>query len=69
MSEPFARVATDIIGLLPACKESGNRFILMVLDLCMHYPDAIPLKQHTSADVAQALGTVYSRCGFPEELL
>jgi len=32
----FARVATDNIGSLPVCQESGNRFILTVLDLCTH---------------------------------
>ena len=58
MSEPFAQVAIDIIGPLPVYQESGNRFILTVLDLCTHYPEAIPLKQHTAADVA--LGTVFS---------
>jgi len=58
-SEPFAQVAIDIIGPLPVCKKSSNRFILMVLDLCTHYPEAvIPLKQHTTADVTQALGTL-----------
>jgi len=66
---PFAQVAIDIIGPLPVCKESGNRFILTVLDLCSHYPEAIPLKQHTAAEVAQALGTVSSRFGFPQEIL
>ena len=69
VSEPFAQVAIDIIGPLPVCQESGNRFILTILDLCTHYPEAIPLKQHTAADVAQALGTVFSRFGFPQEIL
>jgi len=69
VSEPFAQVAIDIIGPLPVCKESGNRFILTVLDLCSHYPEAIPLKQHTAAEVAQALGTVFSCFGFPQEIL
>ena len=50
-------------------QESGNRFILTILDLCTHYPEAIRLKQHTAADVAQALGTVFSRFGFPQEIL
>ena len=68
VSEPFAQVAIDIIGPLPVCQESGNRFILTVLDLFTHYPEAIPLKQHTAADVAQALGTVFSRFGFPQEI-
>jgi len=69
VSEPFAQVAIDNIGPLPACQESGNRFILTVLDLSTHYPEAIPLKQHTAADVAQALDTVFSRFGFPQEIL
>ena len=65
VSEPFAQVAIDIIGPLPVCQESGNRFMLTVLDLCTHYPEAIPLKQHTTADVAEASGTVFSRFAFP----
>jgi len=69
VSKPFAQVTIDIIGPLPVCQESGNRFILTVLDLYTHYPEAIPLKQHTAADVAQALGTVFSRFGFPQEIL
>jgi len=52
VSEPFAQVAIDIVGPVPVCQESGNRFILTVLDLCSHDPEAIALKQHTAADVA-----------------
>ena len=63
------QVAIDIIGPLPVCKESGNRYILAVLNLCTHFPEAVPLKRHTAADVAQALGTVFSRFGFPQEIL
>ena len=44
ISEQFARVAIDIDGPLPVCKESGNRYILTVFDLASHYPDAIGLK-------------------------
>ena len=69
MSEPFCQVAIDIVGPLPVCQETGNRFILTTLDLCTHYPEAIPLKQHTASDVAQALSTVFSRFGFPQEIL
>ena len=69
VNEPFVQIAIDIIGPLPICKESGNRYILTVLDLCTHFPEAVPLKQHTAADVAQALGTVFSRYGFPQEIL
>ena len=69
VSEPFCQVAIDIIGPLPTCKDSGNRFVLTVLDLCTHYPEAIPLKQHTAQDVAKALATVFSRFGFCQEVL
>ena len=69
VNELFAQVAIDIIGPLPVCKEFGNRYIFTILDLCTHYPEAVPLKQHTAANVAQALGTVFSRFGFPQEIL
>jgi len=69
VSEPFCQVAIDIIGPLPTCKESGNRFVLTALDLCTHYPEAIPLKQHTAQNVAKALVTVFSRFGFCQEVL
>ena len=48
VSEPFCQIAIDIVGPLPVCKDMGNRFILTVLDLCTHYAEAIPLKQHTA---------------------
>jgi len=69
VSEPFCQVAMDIVGPLPVCKDSGNRFILTVLDLCTHYPEAVPLQNHTAQSVAQALTTVFSRFGFPQEVL
>ena len=36
VSAPFAQVAIDTIGPLPVCQESGNRFILTVLDHSVH---------------------------------
>ena len=69
VSEPFCQNAIDIIGPLPQCKDSGSRFILTVLDLCTHYPEAIPLTSHMAQDVAKALGTVFTRFGFPQEIL
>jgi len=55
ISEPFSRIAIDIVGPLPVCPTSGNRFILTCVDMATHYPEAIPLKNHTAQDVAQAL--------------
>jgi len=31
LSEPFSQVAVDIVGPLPVCKDTGNRFMLTVL--------------------------------------
>ena len=37
--------------------------------MATHYPEAIPLKEHTAENVAKALTTVFSRFGFALEIL
>jgi transposase InsO family protein/predicted transcriptional regulator len=69
ITEPWTRIAIDIVGPLPTCEKSKNRFILTVIDLATHYPEAIALTEHTAAQVAKALITVFSRFGFPSEIL
>ena len=69
INEPFKRVSMDIVGPLPTCAESGNRFILTVIDHCTHYPEAIPLVSHEAPVVAKTLLGVFSRFGFAEEIL
>jgi len=69
MSEPWTKVTIDIVGPLPACPKSGNRFILTSIDLATHYPEAIPLQQHTAEEVAKALSQIFSHFGFPDEIL
>ena len=68
MSEPFTRVAIDIVGPLPTTA-TGNRFILTIIDHATHYPEAIPLQSHTAENVATALAGVFSRFGFAETIL
>jgi hypothetical protein len=68
VSEPFALIAMDIVGSLPK-STSGNRFILTIMDLATHYPEAIPLPSHTASDVATALSDVFCRHGLPERIL
>ena len=69
ITEPWTRIAIDIVGPLPICETSKNRFILTVIDMATHYPEAIALTEHTAAQVAKALITVFSRFGFPSEIL
>lgn len=69
ISEPFSRVSIDVVGPLPICKDTGNRFILTIFDLASHYPEAIPLRDHKAMTVATALISLFSHFGFPEEIL
>src|SRR5664279_3304635 len=37
ISEPFKRIAIDIVGPLPVCPKTNNRFILTILNMATHY--------------------------------
>ena len=67
MQEPFKKVILDVVGPLPTC-ESGNRFILTIMDMASHYPIAIPIQDHTAKTICDALIQVFSNHGFPEEI-
>ena len=60
IDEPWSRIACDIIGTLPISKEK-NRFILTVICMSTHFPEAIPLRRHTAVDVAHVLAEIFSR--------
>ena len=54
ISQPFVKIAIDIIGPLNLTK-TKNRYILTVVDLCTRWPEAIPLKNISTEDVQDAL--------------
>ncbi|XP_077564677.1 uncharacterized protein LOC144180165 [Haemaphysalis longicornis] len=66
---PFERVAVDIIGPLSPTSSSGKRYILTLVDFATRYPDAVALKNIDSASVAERLLEMFSRVGFPREIL
>ncbi|MCG8044622.1 MAG: RNase H-like domain-containing protein [Candidatus Thiodiazotropha endolucinida] len=68
MSEPFSRVAIDIVGPLTRTKR-GNRYILTLCDYSTKFPEAIPLKSIDTETVAEALLGIFSRLGIPKEIL
>ena len=68
ISEPFARVAMDIVGPLPRSK-SGNKYILVMCDYATCYPEAVPLKTTDAVSVAEELLKVFCRVGFPNKIL
>lgn len=68
ISEPFERVAIDIVGPLPRTKH-GNKFLLTLIDYGTRYPEAVPLRTTDSASVAMGLMTIFTRLGVPKEIL
>ena len=66
---PFKRVAIDLVGPLHPSSEEKHTHILTIIDIATRYPEAIPLKKTDSVTVAEALFSVFSRMGIPEEIL
>ena len=64
ISEPFSRIAMDIVGPLPRSYR-GNRYILVVCDYATRYPEAISLKSIDAPHIAEELVTIFSRVGVP----
>ena len=66
---PFQRVAVDIIGPITPRSKQGNRYILTLVDFATRYPEAKALPSIDTETVAEALLEIYSRVGFPVEML
>ncbi|XP_065438320.1 uncharacterized protein LOC135981052 [Chrysemys picta bellii] len=69
IEEPFQKVAMDIVGPLSKTTRSGKKYILVVVDFATRYPEAVPLSSIEADTVADALLTIFSRVGFPKEVL
>ena len=68
VSEPFKKVAIDIIGPLPKSKK-GNRYILTLVDYATRYPEAATLYTIDTETIADELIKIFSRVGLPDEIL
>ena len=69
VTEPFSRVAVDLVGPLSPPSSEGHRYVLTLIDIATGYPEAIPLKDVDSVSVAEALLTIFSRVGIPRKIL
>ncbi|KAG6930496.1 hypothetical protein G0U57_003644, partial [Chelydra serpentina] len=67
--EPFQKVAMNRVGPLSRATRSGKKYILVVVDFATRYPEAVPLSSIEADTVADALLTIFSRVGFPKEVL
>ncbi len=68
ISQPFSRIAMDIVGPLPRTRR-GNRYVLVVCDYATRYPEAIALKHIDTETIAEELVEIFSRVGIPQEIL
>ena len=69
ISEPFSRVAVDIVGPIRPPAKDGSRFILTLVDFATRWPEAVALKNIETVTVAEALLQMFSRLGIPQEIL
>ena len=66
---PFEKVAIDLIGPLSPPTSKGNRWILTLVDFATRYPEAVALAKTDTESIAEALLGIFSRVGFPTEIL
>ena len=66
---PFDKVAIDLIGPLHPVTNRGKRYILTVVDYATRYPEAVPLEKIDTESIAEAFIGMFSRVGFPREIL
>ena len=57
------------MGPLSPVTDRGNRYILTLVDFSTRYPEAIALRSIDTAVVAEALLSIFSRVGFPSQVL
>ena len=69
VTEPFSRVAVDIVGPISTRSAQGNRYVLTMIDLTTGLPQAVPLKDIDSVSMAEALLQIFSRVGIPKVIL
>ena len=65
---PYSMVSIDFIREISPASDRGHRYILVVVDMCTRFPDAIPLKNIDTCTVAEALIGIFSRVGFPNRI-
>lgn len=68
ISEPFTRIAMDIVGPLPR-SSAGHKYILVMCDYATRYPEAVPLRSIDAEHVAEELIKLFARVGIPREIL
>ena len=66
---PFKRVAVDVVGPTAPASDRGNRYILCMVYYATRYPEAVASKNIEAETVAEALVTMFTRVGVPQEVV
>lgn len=66
---PFQRVAIDIFGPLKLGSNTGNKYILTMVDFATRYADAVDMPSMDTIQMAEALLQMFSIVGLPREIL
>ena len=69
IDQPFKRVGVDLVGPMKPASSRGHTHMVTMIDYATRYADALPLKSIRAKAVAEALFTMWSRVGVPEEVL
>jgi len=69
INKPWFRTSINLYDPLSVCPNTGNRFILGVMDLATHFPLAFPLRTQSAFDVVRCLISVFVMFGIPDEML
>ena len=69
IDEAFSRVSIDLIGEIKPPSSSGHKYILTLVDHATRWAEALPLKSIDTPTVAEALLSIFTRLGFPKEVL
>nr|XP_054591237.1 uncharacterized protein LOC129155100 isoform X2 [Nothobranchius furzeri] len=68
INTPFERLGMDMVGPLEKSK-TGYRYMLVITDYATRYPEVFPLKTMKAKAVALSLVQLFSRVGFPREIV
>ncbi|ROT82642.1 putative uncharacterized protein K02A2.6-like [Penaeus vannamei] len=69
ISEPFERVAVDIVGPIHPRASDGCKYILTLVDFSTRWPEAVPLRNIDAVTVAEAMVEIFCRIGIPRQVL
>ncbi|XP_076028738.1 uncharacterized protein LOC143017759 [Oratosquilla oratoria] len=69
ISEPFQRVAVDIVGPIIPRAADGAKYILTCVDFATRWPEAVPLRNIETITVAEAMFEIFCHVGIPKQVL